>query len=138
MILNNNKYIKFMNILFAVGFSTIFSYAQNFSYETSNENLSYINKYASSYVDLRIVKEEKDIKPNNLSIEEKALEIARNFAPEKVEEISTEYINDELGTLTVINVYLDFDKELNDEDYIKASNEANEAINTKNILIKYL
>ena len=56
MILNNNKYIKFMNILFAVGFSTIFSYAQNFSYETSNENLSYINKYASSYVDLRIDK----------------------------------------------------------------------------------
>lgn len=139
MIINKLKYNKFLTILSGIGIFFNITYANDFSYNLSKNNLSSYSKSNSFYQKIIPSIETTDKKVVKfISSEEKALEIAKKFAPEKIEEISTEYIKDELGELIVISVYLDFSKELNDEDYIKASNEANEVINTKNILIKYL
>lgn len=43
-----------------------------------------------------------------------------------------------MGVLSIVKVYLEFSDELQDEDYDNATKNANNAINSENILIKYL
>jgi len=129
-----------MHILFAIGFSTTFSYAKNFSYELLSEEFSYVNKYVSSYVSLNSNEniQKPILKVKELSLEEKALNIANECAPCKVEEICSEYLDDENGRLLLVKVYLDFSSELPDETYIEASIKATALVNSKDVLVKYL
>ena len=108
MILDKDKYKKLLVVLSTFGILSNFSYANAFKYNSSSTN--------------------KNV----------AINIAKKFAPVNIEEIVSEQINDEMGNLLVIKVYLDYSTELKDEEYLEAATNANKEINSENILVKYL
>lgn len=138
MIYNKSKYKKLLTILSTLGIFLNFSYAKDFTYETTNVNLSSFTKSSLKYTNLELPINQYNEKIQSLTDEEKAIEQAKKFAPIQIEEIVVEHIDDEMGKLMVVKVYLDFSKELEDEQYIQASSNATKAINSENILIKYL
>lgn len=138
MIYNKSKYRNLLAILSSIGVFLNFSYAKDFSYITANTHLSNFTKSTSNYTEVTLPINQNKKQILSFNIEEKAIEKAKEFAPAKVDEIEVEHINDEMGKLTIIKVYLDFSKELEDEEFIRASSIATKATNSENILIKYL
>lgn len=135
MILNLSKYKRFKNILFIIGFTTLYSYAQDFSYEKSNNSLSY-NKF---YFDTCSVSVKNGNKAETSEItDNEYTTIINKLAPAAIDYISKEEIvDDENIKLLSFNVYLK-ESNLNDQDYIDASIEASNAFKNKNIIVTYL
>ena len=136
MIVNNDKYKKFLLILSTFGLFLNFTYANSFKYNSASIHMTGYQKISSDYREIII--SNKDVKNETLNNNEKAINVAKQFAPANIEEIVSENLNDEMGVLSIVKVYLEFSDELQDEDYDNATKNANNAINSENILIKYL
>lgn len=136
MIVNSNKYRKFLSVLSTVGIFLNFSYADSFSYNLASTHMTTYKKTSILYKE--VLPLTKETSEKQTIINNDPLEVAKKFAPANIEEITTESINDEMGELLVVKVYLDYSVELEDDKYFIATNNANKAINSKKILIKYL
>ncbi|WP_066403110.1 hypothetical protein [Aliarcobacter cryaerophilus] len=136
MILDKDKYKKLLVVLSTFGILSNFSYANAFKYNSSSTNKVAYNKIFLEYKEVNLKTE--NIKNHIVDNKNVAINIAKKFAPVNIEEIVSEQINDEMGNLLVIKVYLDYSTELKDEEYLEAATNANKEINSENILVKYL
>jgi len=136
MILNNNKYKKFLTVLSTVGIFLNLSYANSFTYNSASTHITTYQKTSSNYKEVSA--SNKNVKEETLDVDKNALQVAKEFAPAKIEEVVSEDIHDEMGELSIVKVYLDYTVELEDDAYLIATKNANKAINSEKILIKYL
>jgi hypothetical protein len=140
--MTQNKEYKIIKVLpvvvLAIGGSTV-SYSSTYHSKivencyTSPKSFSYIS-YKSDSINYKSNISELV----NHSLEEKAIKIAKDNVPYPFESIKIDYINDDYGKLTTIDVYVKLPNEIDDALITKQSKIATNLVESDNFLITYM
>lgn len=143
MITNIKNYSRFVKLLSIVGISV---FSSTITYNTHNYITSNIDVYSSKDTKIyntydsnyKSVKSKDNAIDNTLTGEEKAIVIAKQNAPYDVDYIDVQYIEDEIGKLTTLDVYLKLPQDADQKLIFDVSRSVTGLFESEEYLITYL